>query len=190
MMRNTIPAILMILAGLNMARAADSAATQPALDAQHAPELDAKVPADFVEHVAGDTGVTIRSPKEWTEGKLRSANVKLNLLADPSGRGVNLVVVPAAPSQTVELTVQLVPIGLRKQFPGLKQINADIVKINGDAVGRIVYEATISNIDLRFCQFFFLKNQKQYILTYTARAEQYDQLLPVAEQVAASMKLP
>ena len=158
------------------------------LDPDAAPALNATVPADFVPHTAGDSGVTVRAPKDWREAPGRNRNTKLVLLAD-HGRNVNLVVTSGV-GLTLARVVTDIPPALAKQFKGFKAEQADLVKLADQPAARLVYTATMNGLPLKFCQFFLIKNGKQYILTYTARANVYADLLPQFESVAVSIKLP
>ena len=171
---------------------ASGPATTPAVIAvDTAPELDAKVPADFVEHRDADSGASVRAPKDWQAAKPASANTKLNLVADAQRRTVSLVVVPAMRGATLPALIEKTPEALGGQFEGFKLHRADVVKLNGQPAARLVYESVLGkDIKMRSCQFMVLRNGNQYVLTYTARDAEFDALLPTAEQVAASLRVP
>lgn len=176
---------------LASAYAAEPAATKPAAgDPDSAPELTKSVPKDFVERKTKEEGVTLRSPREWREEAL-DGDTKLNLIADDQGRGVNLVVVPATKTLTLQRMLTQFPEDLSKQVPGFKLLKADFVKLSGTPAARLVYDAHLPSGDtMRVCQIIVLKNEKQYIMTYAALEKSYEGLLATAEQVAASIKVP
>jgi hypothetical protein len=189
MPRRIAASVLLVTAFVSSCKRSADQDSRPAGGQNDEPELVATTPSDFVEHIAGDTGVTLRAPKAWRAAPCRG-NTKLNLIADELGRSVNLVVVPSPESWTLERTVQTADTGLAGQFPGFKLHKADIIRLGGQRAARIVYEAVPNDLKLRFCQLFILKNDKQHILTYTARFDDFDELLPTFEQVAVSVRVP
>jgi hypothetical protein len=54
---------------------------------------------------------------------------------------------------------------------------------------RYVFEGKMNNFDLKFLQFDFVKNNKAYVLTYTAKKEDFETYLPQMEESMNSFTL-
>lgn len=70
-----------------------------------------------------------------------------------------------------------------------KLIESKRLKKNGVEYQRIVYEAFINNFDLKFLQYDFIKNNKAYILTFSAKKEEFVKYLKSMEETMKSFKL-
>lgn len=70
-----------------------------------------------------------------------------------------------------------------------KLIESKRLKKNGVEYQRIVYEAIINNFDLKFLQYNFVKNNKAYILTFSAKKEEFAKYLKSMEETMKSFKL-
>ncbi|ELI6456126.1 hypothetical protein RRM46_002371 [Flavobacterium psychrophilum] len=70
-----------------------------------------------------------------------------------------------------------------------KLIESKRLKRNGTEYQRLVYEAFLNNFDLKFLQYDFIKNNKAYILTFTAKKEEFEKYLKNMEEIMKSFKL-
>jgi hypothetical protein len=70
-----------------------------------------------------------------------------------------------------------------------KLIESKRFKRNGTEYQRLVYESFINNFDLKFLQYDFYKNNKAYILTFSAKKEEFDRYLKSMEEIMKSFKL-
>lgn len=146
----------------------------------------AKLPEGFVEHKA--SGVTLGAPKAWKLVKPNGAMV-LGLTADTQGSGVNVVVLDIAPERVTDI-LEVAPDALKQQVPGFSLVSVDAIELNGQPTARLIFDTTPKpGVTLRICQWTQLKNQKQYVLTFTARKESYEKLQPTAEQIAQSVRI-
>lgn len=70
-----------------------------------------------------------------------------------------------------------------------KLIESKRLKRNGTEYQRLVYEAFLNNFDLKFLQYDFIKNNIAYILTFTAKKEDFEKYLKNMEEIMKSFKL-
>jgi serine/threonine-protein kinase len=70
-----------------------------------------------------------------------------------------------------------------------KLIESKRLKKYGLEYQRLVYEAFLNNFDLKFLQYDFVKNNKAYILTFSAKKEEFDKYLKSMEEIMKSFKL-
>ncbi|WP_310991906.1 hypothetical protein [Aequorivita marina] len=60
----------------------------------------------------------------------------------------------------------------------------------GDAIfQRLVYTITINKLNLKFIQYYFLENNKAYILTFTSEEDVFDKYSAEMEEIMQSFKL-
>jgi len=198
MIRRPLIAVL-ILMGLCASLHADPAAPSDNSipDPKSAPALDATVPADFVEHQAGDSGVTLRIPKDWIVIDPPPPTMKFMAFVNKTAfvnkdiDRVTVNITPYPPGGRIE-SVYPVVTRLHANDPKMyDSMQTDFVKLNGEPVIRLVYQNITNPNDLkRAIQFIFLKHDELYVLSFTAHEENYAALLPTFEQVAVSMQLP
>lgn len=151
--------------------------------------LEAKVPPEFVTRSARGSGAKLKTPKGWREVP-GSDNVALNLQTGRPGSSVNLVVVPTSPGESLNKVVAALPEQLRHEFADFNLLQRDYVIVNDLPAGRLVFEASRGGFRGKLLQLVFVKGGKDYILTYTAALDGFDDELPTIEQVAASLELP
>lgn len=70
-----------------------------------------------------------------------------------------------------------------------KLIESKRIKTHGTEFHILIYEATYNGIKLKFLQHDFVKNNKAYILTYSAKIEDYEKYLNGMENVMGSFKI-
>ena len=70
-----------------------------------------------------------------------------------------------------------------------KLIESKRLKKNGTEYQRLVYEALLNNFDLKFLQYDFVKNNKAYILTFSAKKEEFEKYLKDIETIMKSFTL-
>jgi hypothetical protein len=60
---------------------------------------------------------------------------------------------------------------------------------NGNEYHILIYEATMNGMELKFLQYDFVKNNRAYFLTYTAKKADFDKYLLEMESVMKSFKI-
>ena len=159
------------------------------LDGASLPQVEAKVPKDFVPHHARGSPAVLKAPPSWKETST-SGVVALNLLTGRPGSSVNLVVVPADAGGSLDKTMGQLPNQLRHEIAAFKLLKRDFVVVNDLPAGRVVYEGSRNGFHGRLMMMLFHRGAKEYALTYAASPENYEQELPTVEQVIASLELP
>ena len=70
-----------------------------------------------------------------------------------------------------------------------KLVESKKLKKNGTEYQRIVFEAFLNNFNLKFLQYNFFKNNKIYILTFSAKEEEFEKYQKNMEEIMKSFKL-
>jgi hypothetical protein len=70
-----------------------------------------------------------------------------------------------------------------------KLIESKRSKTNGNESHILIYESTINGRELKFLQYDFVKNNKAYFLTYTAKKDDFEKYLMEMESVMKSFKI-
>lgn len=70
-----------------------------------------------------------------------------------------------------------------------KLIESKRVTINGNECQILVYEATMNGMELKFLQYDFVKNNRAYFLTYSAKINDFEKYLAEMEMVIKSFKI-
>ncbi|AWH86128.1 hypothetical protein HYN59_13860 [Flavobacterium album] len=60
---------------------------------------------------------------------------------------------------------------------------------NGKEFQELTFEVSIPDYNVKFLQYYFLKNEKAYILTFTALNSEFDNLLPEVIQIMDSFQI-
>jgi hypothetical protein len=148
------------------------------------------IPDDFVSHKGPDGEFSIKSPPSWKAAPAVQGSAVLVLKSDTPGASVNVVVVPSPPGESLKAAMEALPQQLEKQFKGFKLIDSDYVLYCGRPSGRVVYEVEIGNGQrVRIMQIFVLRGVKDYVVTFAAPANVYDEAFKEAEPVIASFDL-
>lgn len=151
-------------------------------------QLDVKVPREFVPRRARGCPVKLKAPPGWRETSTAGA-VVLNLQTGRPGSSLNLVVVPTSPGETLDKVVADLPEQLRHEFADFRLVKKDYLIINDLPAGRLVYEATRNGFHGKLMLVVLIKGGKDYVLTYTATPQNFDEEYPTVEQVAASLAI-
>ena len=149
-------------------------------------QLDVKVPREFVPRRARGCPVQLKTPPGWRETSTSGA-VALNLQTDRPGSSLNLVVVPTSPGESLDKVVADLPEQLRHEFADFRMVKKDYLIVNDLPAGRLVYEATRNGFHGKLMLVVLIKGGKDYVLTYTATPQNFDEEYPAVEQVVASL---
>jgi hypothetical protein len=150
--------------------------------------LDAKVPATFVAHKSRDGAGSLKAPPAWQETPT-SGVIVLNLKTERPRSSVNLVVVPSSAGETLDRTMAQLPEQLGHEFADFKLVQRDYLIVNDRPVGRIVYEGSRNGFHGKLAQFVIVKGGRDYVLSYTATPDTYEDEYPTVEQVLASLEI-
>ena len=70
-----------------------------------------------------------------------------------------------------------------------KLVDSKRLKRNGMEYQRLVCEVFLHNFDLKFLQYDFVKNNKAYVLTFSAKIDVFEKYLKTIEPVMKSFTL-
>lgn len=138
---------------------------------------------------------TLKYPENWdldTSGQMNSKVLlfsKLSSNNDTFRENINVVIqnlqgMNIDMKRFVEITEQQI-----QATPNGKILeNRKIDKGNSEK-HLMVWKGKINTFNLKFKQYFYIKNQKAYIITYTATENEYDNYLKIADKILNSFKL-
>ena len=70
-----------------------------------------------------------------------------------------------------------------------KLIESKRSTVNGSECHILIYEATMKGMELKFLQYDFVKNNKAYFLTYSAKKDDFEKYLTEMESAMKSFKI-
>ena len=77
---------------------------------------------------------------------------------------------------------------IKVYFEGSKVSESKRIKSGSVEYHKIIYTGKMNNYQLKFEQYYFIKNKKAYLLTYTAEVSQFEEYRSIAEQTLNSFK--
>jgi hypothetical protein len=165
------------------------------------PAPTATVPADWVVHNVGTTGVTIKSPPSWQEippqdlQKLQQYGIKAGaviILAPPDLSASMNIVTAALPagSPSMDALLPTVTEGLKSAIPNFQLVTSEMGKVGAYPAGKIVYDATPNGKPVRLEQHELISGGQLYSFTFTTSADQYPTLAPMFQQICDTLQLP
>jgi len=78
---------------------------------------------------------------------------------------------------------------IETMMPGGKLISSERLKKNGQEFQKVVYLGTQGDFNLKFEQFYWVINNKAYVLTLTCEANQFDVYKQTGEKILTSFHL-
>ena len=68
-------------------------------------------------------------------------------------------------------------------------ISSERIKNNNSEFQKLIYSAHLNNFDLKFIQYDFLKNNKAYILTFTAKENEFEKYSSDMEKIMKTFEI-
>ncbi|MBI2935129.1 MAG: DcrB-related protein [Chloroflexi bacterium] len=122
------------------------------------------------------TGAVVAfAPKEGANDMF-SAVVSIMVSSAPTGLSV-----PGLAAELSETLKQLIP-----DFVGVESV---ATTMSGNQAHRIVYAGKMGEVGLKWMQVFAIKNQKLYVVNYTARAPSFETHLALVQQIIDSFEI-
>jgi serine/threonine-protein kinase len=133
----------------------------------------------------------IEYPKSWELQKPNKKGIEFILFSakqkiDPFRENISLTTQVLEEGMTMESYIELTESQLRNMMKGVRVMENIYDKINNRHV--LVYSVSISGAYLTVKQHFYLRNNKMYILTFTALKKSYDDYKKIANSVLNSFK--
>jgi hypothetical protein len=132
-----------------------------------------KYPETWILNESGQAGTSFFIFGPAVEGQPFKNNINL-MIQDLSGLDIDL-------AKFVEMSVEQIP-----QFFPAAVISSSATE---GAVHRIVYTATYAEYKLKCKQYYWVKNEKAFVLTYTSDQKSYDESITLATEVMDSFKV-
>lgn len=138
---------------------------------------------------------SINYPKNWqldTSGQMNSEFILFSELEenDIFSENVNLLIQDIKGlNMTLKAFVELSENQIKTMARNSKIYESNTIKNGNNSYHDIVWSGHISNQNLKFKQYFFIKNEKAYVLTFTAHQTTYDAYITIGNQIINSFKL-
>lgn len=200
-----ITAILMLLTNVgacssstptNESKPAATSGTNstPALPAEPVKEEIKPAPAnidatrDWQIYENAAHNLKIKYPPDWTKKEENGLIVRFS-----SSGNVNVSLVSedlsGFPSMKLDEYFTLSMTHIEKEFKDFRLIENTPVTLGNVKARKIVYTAGVEGLNLKFMQMLILINQKAYVLTYNAMANDYDKNLETANNIFGSLSI-
>lgn len=138
---------------------------------------------------------SIQYPKGWTVDKPCEMGVKFVLLSKPNGQpdrfreNINLTVQDLK-GQKINLDkfVEISENQVRTMITNGKVLEGERSSIAGYELHKIVYTGNNETHKLKFVQYYYIRNEKAYILTLTCEADEFDKYKKTAARIMNSFR--
>jgi hypothetical protein len=183
--------LALALAAAPATPAAAAPATRPATRPATKPvvmPLNARVPADFIDHTSSDGTLSIKAPPDWSPRANVHELLILTLTADDARGSLNVELAPRSPSREPVGFAAAARDGLIGKFDDVVVRRTTYVRIAGIDCPRIEFDRTNANgKHVRFHQVIVPTEAHTYIITFFALVETFDAVVRVFDQMLASL---
>lgn len=143
---------------------------------------------DWLTYENAAHNLKIKYPKDWTKkeesgiivGFSSTGTANANLVSEDLSKN---------PSVNLDEYLKLSLTHIEKEFKDFKLIENTPVIMGNVKAQKIVYTAGVEGVNLKFMQVLTVINQKAYVLTYTALANDYDKNLETANNIFGSLSM-
>ncbi|HWZ23591.1 MAG TPA: PsbP-related protein [Cytophagaceae bacterium] len=148
------------------------------------PTLDQKI---------DELSYSIKYPSTWKIDNTGRNGITFLLFAEKESQNDNF-------GENINLLIQDLH-SMNLDLDKYTQISEEQIKANGNLIEskrisknridsqQLTYEALFKTNQLKFRQYYFLKDEKAYILTFTATTETYDKYIEIAEKIMNTFKV-
>lgn len=139
-----------------------------------------------------EKGIQLKYPESWRRQDLQNAI---------TGEWVSFISTKQSPKDNFEdkLTISVNPfrgtladykkIVIEASKQGTKNISVNDATLANKAAYQLVYTTSYGNNTLKNLKVFTLENNKAYVITYTAKIEDYDKFFPIAQAMIDSFEI-
>ncbi|MEQ8175075.1 MAG: DcrB-related protein [Syntrophomonadaceae bacterium] len=165
-----------------------SASTTPAKDEIKPVQANIDATKDWQSYDNATYNLKMKYPKDWT--KKEESGIIVGFMSG-STANVNLVSedLSKSPSMKVDEYLKLSLPNIEKEFQNFKLLETTPVTLGNVKGQKIVYTASMEGMNLKFMQVLTIINQKAFVLTYTALADDYDKNLETANNIFGSLSI-
>lgn len=138
---------------------------------------------------------SISHPADWTTDESGKMGTKVILFAPleneatPFNENINVMTedLPSA-AITLDQYVKASEKQIKNFITDAKVETSEGIEINGQAFHSLIYSGKQSNMDLKFQQYFTVKDEKALILTLTTKVDTYDDYKEIGSQIMKTFK--
>ncbi len=138
---------------------------------------------------------SISFSKEWESAPNKNPTIDLLITAQPDGKtdrfseNINILIQPIGDTMNLDQFGELTKRQLGTMVPGSELTSSTVTKKNGSDCLQMEYKAPMNGLKLQFVQDVYLKNNKVYILTFSAEQSSYPAYKSMAQKVLNTFKL-
>ena len=143
-----------------------------------------------------ESNYSIRYPAGWTLDQSQQMGTRfivLGPLASPEDQfreNVNLIIQDlSAYDLDLDQYVTLSEEQIETTITNASIQVSERMKRDGSAFQRMIYTGQQGIFDLKFEQYYWVEDDKAYVLTFTAEADQFDALQPIGEEILDSFRI-
>jgi hypothetical protein len=152
------------------------------------------IPTDWATHKTKE--FSIQYPKDWELSQTGEMGTSFVLFApllakqDPFKENVNLITQDLA-GQEISLEDYTVASEdqIKKMLSKSKIISNEVESVNGLEYNKLIYTGTQGAFDLQYEQFYWIENEKAYILTFTTEQREFSDMQLLGEKIMKTFKL-
>src|SRR3989344_4524634 len=129
---------------------------------------------------------SLQHPKEWKQQSQQQIGIEFSLMTartspkDEFKENINLV---------VEKYNAISEEQIMEGMENAKLISSERSNKHGETAQQIIYTASYGKRKLKFEQYYWIKNDKAFVLTMTCEADQFDEYKEVGEEILESFRL-
>jgi len=138
---------------------------------------------------------TLSFSKEWENAPNKNPTIDLLITAQPDGKmdrfseNINILIQPVGDTMNLEQFGDLTKNQLGTMVPGSELTDSKVSKKNGIDCLQMEYKAPMNGLKLHFVQDVYMKNNKVYIVTFSAEESSYQAYKSMAQKVLNTFKL-
>jgi eukaryotic-like serine/threonine-protein kinase len=151
------------------------------------------------EYTNSSYGISIRYPKDWTKSEepYQLTSAKVLVMFEAPGNGTtpdklraNLdIVVQDLPKGTTLNELSQAGINSLQQLPAFNLLELTSATLSSNPASRLIYTAKIYSYNNKYLLVSTIKNDRAYVLNYTADVEQYPDYLGIIQQMIDSFRI-
>ncbi|ASS48655.1 MAG: hypothetical protein CHH17_07880 [Candidatus Fluviicola riflensis] len=139
---------------------------------------------------------SLQHPKEWKQQSQQQIGIEFSLMTartspkDEFKENINLVVQDISNTNLdLEKYTAISEEQIMEGMENAELISSERSNKHGETAQQIIYTASYGKRKLKFEQYYWIKNDKAFVLTMTCEADQFDEYKEVGEEILESFRL-
>ena len=151
-------------------------------------------PPGFITYENSTHGIKIMYPQEWEKlenymGTTVLFRSPLENSSDTFQENVNIAYETVTSSMTLKDYTDLSIDQIKNTFEGIELIESNSANLAGVPAKRVVFKGKQYGYDLKWLQFYLLKGNKAYMITYTAEENKFDKYMSTVQTMVNTFEI-